>query len=678
MTAQTPVQILSAASDGALAERLRAALRRGGVSAALAEDARASEEDGLFLILCTEDAAEDLEFSRILSALAKPARRARLRLARVSSAAEPEGAIPPILTAERGEDGFLRPVNPPDALGVIGPEGEIPDDLVARAAAWAGVDPARAGPVRAADRSFAAAWPRLAAIAAAVAVIGWAGTGAWLGQALKTAQSEAREADAFATALMTGMTERLPDAARQTALLSVAEDAMAALGGENLDRLDDAALARRAELWRLVAETEDVAGDPAAAREAFALAYRTTEKLLERQPADPDRRFDHAQSAFWLANSAFRRGDLASADAGFTEYASLISGLTESAPDNALYQAEAAHADVNLGLVALEKGRPEQALTRFEAAIDAFRSGPVEAGAASAEDVANAHAWRADALTALGRAQDALDARRTETEIHRAELAGRPDDAFVQRRLANSLRAQASLLAEAGNVERANAALEEALDGLEALMDARPDNARFRRLYMQALHERARLALWAGETVRAKLLADQARRVLAGKDPQGADDDRHVTRAELQLISAQIAQASGALEAARADIASAAGSADLAVESGRASARPLAAEAYFIQGEILASMGQRDEAMRAYREAARRLDGAEAVSSRAGQDLLARIRWRLGERDSARALKNALIESDYQRPDFLAFWERESQPATAGRASNRERDDGEL
>ena len=678
MTAKTQIRILFAACDGALAERLRAALCRAGLFAALGDGPLASGEDGLFLILSSERAAEDLEFSLTLSALLKRAPRARMRLALILDGAAPDGTIPPILTTERGEDGFLRAVAPPETLGVIGPDGDIPGALAARAAAWAGGKPGSPRRIGVSKPAFRTAWPRLAAAAAAAAVIGWGGTAAWLGQALTAAREEAREADAFATALMTGMTERLPDAARETALLGLAEDAMAALGDDDLGRLDEAALARRAELWRLVAESEDVAGDPEAASEAFGLAYRTTKALLERQPADPDRRFDHAQSAFWRANSAYRRGDLAAAGEGFAEYATLIAGLAAAEPENALYQAEAAHAEVNLGLVALEEGRPERALARFEAALDGFRSGPVEAGAASPEDVANAQAWRADALAALGRAGDALAARRAETRIHRAQLAGRPEDAFVQRRLANSLRAQAALLAESGQAEDANAALDEALSRLEALMDAQPDNARFRRLYMQALFERARLALWAGETVRAKLLADQARRALAGKDPQGADDERHVTRAELQLVSAQIAQAAGAMTAARADIESAADSADLAVAAGREAARPLAAEAYFVKGEIFAALGQGEEAMRAYRAAARRLDEADAVASRAGADLLARIRWRLGDHDAAAARREALIASDYQRPDFIAFWERESRPATAGRASNKETDDDDL
>lgn len=675
MSGATQTRILASARDQAMAERLRAALESHGVHATAEMEGLARKDEDIFVILCSAQAQDDLEFSRSLIAVLECAPRSRLRLVAVEAQAEKaEDLIPPILMAERGEDGFLRPVEPPLMIGSVMRDAEIPQEIIQR---LGGTSVGRKAAVRSGPAGWKnSLWPNLA-VAAAAAVLGCAGASLWLAPALQEARQEARRADAFASALMAGMTERLPDSARRAALHGVAEEALAALGPDDPDRLDDAALGRRAQLWRLLAESEDVAGNPDTASEAFRLAYQTTQEILSRDPDDPQRRFDHAQSAFWLANSAYRRGELEAAGAGFEEYAALVSALAREAPDNALYQAESAHADVNLGLIALEDGRPETALARFDSAIRTFRFGPVTAGTANREDVANAIAWRADALAALGRSQDALDARVAEARIHRAELSDRPDDAFVRRRLANSLRAQATLLTEKGRIAEADGALEEALASLEALRVTGSENARFRRLYMQALHERARIALWAGDLIRAKLLVDQARRTLADGDPEGADDERHVTRAELQLLAAQIAQASGALSEARADIDSATDSADLAVSSGRESARALAAETHFIQGEILNALGQSDEAMRAYRRADRYLEDSNS-DGLAAMDLSGRVQWRLGNLEAAAERREALIAAQYQRPDFIAFWDRESQPATVERGDKKETDDDEL
>jgi len=107
---------------------------------------------------------------------------------------------------------------------------------------------------------------------------------------------------------------------------------------------------------------------------------------------------------------------------------------------------------------------------------------------------------------------------------------------------------------------------------------------------------------------------------------------------------------------------SAAEAAEDAVEAGRAQARMDAAQARFAQGEALAALGREAAAQEAYRRARDHLDarGDTAVA----QDYRARVAWRLGEGERARALRATLAEQGYARPDHAAFWAKADASAT--------------
>jgi len=488
MNGRSIVRIISSERDAEIADRLRRALIERGLEARLHAASDLTESDAHLVVVCSPTTRESVPVSEAVIRFRDTHPRSQiLPVLILDGDAPPEdAAIPPVLRSEPGRDGFLQPVDPPPAAASA--RREDIDYRAIAAAVAARVRPEATGALGRARQALrrGGEWSAAAAAALAVAAIG---LGVW---GYEARQGE-REAERFASALLTTAAEDLPVAARRDVLVGIADQTLAALGDDSPRSLSDEELGRRARLWHVMGEAHDMSGDPERAAEAFALAYRMTEALLMRAPDDPGRMFDHAQSAFWIANSAWRRGDLRAAKPYYAEYAALADQMTAAEPGNPAYQAERAFASLNSGVVAFEEGEGRRALSLFEEAIDQFEA-PVEAGAVGATELANAQAWRADALFSLGRLEDSLDARAAEAAIYERRLADRPDDARTRGALAYNQVSRAELEAASGALEPANALLEEALATLEDLAEAHPENARFRRNHAAALFLRGRTA----------------------------------------------------------------------------------------------------------------------------------------------------------------------------------------
>ncbi|MCR5879192.1 toll/interleukin-1 receptor domain-containing protein [Phenylobacterium sp. J367] len=239
--------------------------------------------------------------------------------------------------------------------------------------------------------------------------------------ARRDAERQRAEAEALVEFMLTDLRDRLEGVGRLDVLTAVNRQALDYYAGQDLDRLPASSLERRARLLHAMGEDDEKRGDLDRARGQFEEARRTTAALLAARPDDPERIFAHAQSEYWVGYMDYRRGRMGPAKTSWESYRRLAEQLTRTAPDNAKWRRELGYAEGNLCTLALES-RPSPAVAdavdrcgRALAAMEAVAAAtPGDAGVAL--DLANRHAWLADAYRASG------DYARARAERQRQEV----------------------------------------------------------------------------------------------------------------------------------------------------------------------------------------------------------------------------------------------------------------
>lgn len=255
--------------------------------------------------------------------------------------------------------------------------------------------------------------------------------------ARREAEAQRTEAEGLVEYMLTDLRRKLEPVGRLEVLDGVGQRALSYYAEQDAGEMDADGLGRRARAQHLVGEVSDLRGDGRAALAAFTEAAKTTAELLARDPDNPDRIFDHAQSVFWVAIAERQRFNVAATEARLREYRELTARLAPMDPKNALWQSERASGHLNLGVHLLETGRLEEAAAEFALAL------PIqEALARAAPDdrqaqiyLGTAHAWTADAAYHRGRLDEAEAARRREVAIYRQLLARDDEDAGARDQL---------------------------------------------------------------------------------------------------------------------------------------------------------------------------------------------------------------------------------------------------
>lgn len=558
--------------------------------------------------------------------------------------------LPPVLCADRGADGLLRPITPPPIFCHLD-RAHFPADRMAWMLRDAIVP----------DRSPAMGRPSLlvSALAASSAILLLASTGLSIhalsqGGALEAAMAEADQASDFADHMLLYMAENLPDTVQPTVLADLGARAIALFGTSAPNALSDEELTRRARILHFIAEARDVNGDIDGAQEAYQLAHTLTGDALARAPQSEPRRFAHSQSAFWVGASAYRRGQLEQAEEAFQTYADLVQGLAVEFPTNLSYQAESGHAAVNLAAVHLERGESEQAEAALETAVARFQSEVLEVGAASPSDLANALAWLADVRIAQGAFAEAIEARAQTAAIYQTRLDQHPDDAGVSIRLADTLYEIGAVQLMTGQQAAAAQSFEAGLEHITQARRAVPDNVRARRIYTSLVVARAGSLRREGRLDLAKLLIDEARARLL-EDMTGALDERYEEAADLAEEAARIALAFTMLERAQMEATTAIQAWERHIEAGHQEDQSALAEARLLLAEIMDGLDRPGEAQREIRRAAQALEHAQSPPWRVS-DLRARLAWLQGQTDRARSEAEALSAQGYAHPEFTRFW----------------------
>lgn len=297
------------------------------------------------------------------------------------------------------------------------------------------------------------------------------------------AQRQRAEAEGMVEFMLTDLRDRLKGVGRLEIMDSVNRKAMEHYAADrNLGSLPPDTLMRRARLLTAMGEDDHVSGRRPAAREKFAQAYRVTEALLQQQPDQPERIFNHAQSEYWVGNMDFLAGKKAAAQPRWDAYLRLAERLVQIDPNNIAWQREAGYAHEDLCALALaEPVEPQRARVHCRAGAKIIESvSRVMPNDLQVQlDYSTDLAWVADAELLLGNAAESLAVREQQRQLADALPARFPDDARALQAKMLAALGLAKALVKLDRMADARAAASKALTVADMLHKRDPNNRRW-------------------------------------------------------------------------------------------------------------------------------------------------------------------------------------------------------
>jgi tetratricopeptide (TPR) repeat protein len=292
------------------------------------------------------------------------------------------------------------------------------------------------------------------------------------------AQRQRTHAEGLIEFMLTDLRRHLEPIGRLDAMDGIDREALKYYEAQTPSHLDAQSLSRRARALRLMGEINFQRGDLEDALRNFEQASATTRELLARSPMDGRKLFDHGQSVFWVGEIARQRGDLPKAESSFRQYRDLAVQLSALDAHNDDWRAETAYAESALGVLFLGQGRTTDATTSFSRALEvAEELASRHPGDVNLQlELAQAHAWLADALLKSGRLAENRAHRETELVIYRTVL--RKDGSLRQPKysIIVVLQALGRLASLDGNSSAAKLLFQESSDRAEALLASEADN----------------------------------------------------------------------------------------------------------------------------------------------------------------------------------------------------------
>lgn len=492
---------------------------------------------------------------------------------------------------------------------------------------------------------------------AAASVLGMAitlGLAALAWQARDEAQQQRSKAENLLEFMIGDLRKKLDPVGRLDVLDSVGEKVLAYYARQTAGQLDANALGRRSRALHLIGEIREQRGQLDTAQVAFQQAADTTAQLLALAPRDGQRIFEHAQSVYWVGYLAWKHGQLPEAERAFRNYLSLATRLRTIDASNSGWQAEAAYAHENIGVVCLESARGAEALAAFSQTRAIWHlllpKEPMRA-----LELANTISWIAKTYEAQGNFARALEAQKEEQHV----LESVPDAASNQQVGRILLLIQAELARLELALGRAAAARDSALTAVEIanrLVTVDPQN----KIWLEQLHQTeailAETQLATNDRVAAR---ENAQRTLAGSlrlvalDPTMADwqvnlrgralfvatllatdDERPRRLADLKDYLVKVRQFT---------------TADRSLGQTRDA---IVAKNELLFGDLLARDGQRAEAVIHWRAVTALLQAMVAQGNLDALTTFAAAQFRLGAVAEARQLAQQIEATTYRHPAY--------------------------
>ena len=472
-------------------------------------------------------------------------------------------------------------------------------------------------------------------------------------QARDAARDQRREAEGLVAFMLGDLKDKLEPIGRLDALDGVGSKVLAYYSKQDKSELPDAALLQRSKALDLMAGVAASRGDLNGALRLYAEAMAGTAEAIRRDPSDPQRLFDHAQSVFYVGQIKQSQGDRRGAETAMREYKGLAVRMVQLDPNNIQWRMEAQYADTNLGTVLYGQRRFSEATTQFQQAlktIDAFTTAD-PAKLDYQQNLAEGLAWLADSQLSEGRLQDAAATRERHVALL-ARLLSRTGDVEFRLRLMPAEWSLGTAYASRGRMDVAIQHVRAAVDQGRRLMPMEPENALWRERTSEAELYLGRLLLLNEERDEAathvqigcNLVSDLLREDSTIPARRERLRDCWMMRARLALSNGQSTEALAAAQRA-VGVAKSVKTAD--PEHDR---YPLG-EAYRLLGDAQRGLNDVASARASWTAALEVLP--RGITERPDEIVIrARILQRLGRDVEARPLHDRLAAIGYRHPDF--------------------------
>ncbi|QZD93952.1 toll/interleukin-1 receptor domain-containing protein [Qipengyuania gelatinilytica] len=377
------------------------------------------------------------------------------------------------------------------------------------------------------DRQARQRHRRLAIMAAAsfVGMVIAIGLALFALQQRDTAREERAEANGLIEYMLTDLREELEPVGRLDVMDGVGARAMEYYARQKLDDLSPEELGRRARAVQLVAEMHNLRGNNDKALPAFREAARTTSELLARKPDDPERMFNHGQSMFWVGLIAWQRGQMDEAKKALGQYADISIRLAAKDRSNLVWQLEEAYALSNLGTLADEEARYEDALDLFERSVATVaRVAEAEGRPASRlVEWGQGLSWVSSTHQVLGDFRAATETRERELALYNEALEAEPNHAEARRMGLFAKGSMGALHSIRGQTGKARQYLDDAAAEAETLIEQDPENTMTKVFAIGVLQSRAMVNWNDGRSSLATADYDRAEALLLdlkARDPK--------------------------------------------------------------------------------------------------------------------------------------------------------------
>ncbi|MCW3797645.1 TIR domain-containing protein [Sphingomonas sp. BN140010] len=293
------------------------------------------------------------------------------------------------------------------------------------------------------------------------------------------ARAQRREAESLVGFMIGDLKDKLEPVGRLDALDAVGARVLSYYEKQDKASLSDEALAQRSRALTLMGDIAQRRGDMDGALRRYREGFVGTAEALRRDPANPQRLFDHAQNVFWIGNIATNRGDYDEAARWFGEYRRLADRMMVLAPTNPKWQLEGVYSASNLGALELRRRDYRAAVARFEGALRPLatlrQQAPGELEYAKLE--VETRGYLADALERGGRLQPALAERSRQVGLIQQLRRRNPNDLDLQSRLLIALRSAARELNSSGQRDQALAMSVRSVGLSDSLLRTEPGNS---------------------------------------------------------------------------------------------------------------------------------------------------------------------------------------------------------
>ena len=313
---------------------------------------------------------------------------------------------------------------------------------------------------------------------------------AWFAvQQRNDARHQRSESDGLVEFMLTDLREKLEPVGRLDALDVVGQRALKYYAQQSPGNLDADALGRRARALHLVGEVRNIRGDSVGGLAAFRTAAATTAESLARDPDNPQRIFDHAQSVFWVGYIAYERGEGKEAEAQFREYKRLADRLVALNPKRPEWQMEVSYAQTNLGVLYYDQGRFAEAEPAFAGGLRKIETVAArERGDAARQlELGIGLNWLGKAREALNRFGDAEQLYRKEIALYSAVLETEPSNTQAKLRAATAWQNVSSVLQVKGDLTISTSAASRSLAIMRELRAIEPKNTEWQEAETRAM-----------------------------------------------------------------------------------------------------------------------------------------------------------------------------------------------